>query len=65
MISREHQIVIIAYLAEKLDCEENWFTLPSQSFFGASPYEVVLRGDGDTIIEFLEIRLGLTPGAGF
>lgn len=65
MITQEHQIVIIAYLAEKLGCEENWFTLPTESFFGASPYEVVLRGDGDSIIEFLEIRLGLRPGAGF
>ena len=65
MISQEHQIVIIAYLAEKLECEENWFTLPNESFFGATPYEVVLSGEGDAVIEFLEIRLGLRPGAGF
>lgn len=65
MISQEHQIVIIAYLAEKLECEENWFTTPDELFFGKSPYEVVLAGDGDTMIEFLEIRLGLRPGAGF
>lgn len=65
VISTEHQTVIIAYLAEKLGCEETWYITPSFDFFGKTPLDVVLEGDGDTVIEYLETRLGLIPGAAF
>lgn len=65
MITAEQQIVVIAYLASKLNTGEEWFATPNEAFFGKSPQEIVLEGDGDLVIQFLEVRLGLRKGAAF
>ena len=65
MISQEHQIVIIAYLAAKLNLKEQWFVMPNEHLFGLSPQETVRQGSGDRVISFLETRLGLLPGVAF
>lgn len=65
MITKKDYIVIIAYLAAKLEAGEEWFAEPNAAFFGKSPYELVVDGKGDFVIEYLEIRLGLRPGAAF
>jgi hypothetical protein len=65
MISKEHQIVIIAYLAAHAGLQENWFVEPQKAFFGLSPQNMVNNDEGDAVIDFLEIRLGLQPGAAF
>ena len=44
---------------------ENWMMTSNPYFFGDSPFEVILRGDGVHVIRFLEERLGRKPGAGF
>jgi hypothetical protein len=62
----EHKTVIIAYLASKFpELEENWFINSNPSFFGRTPQEIVYAGMGDMVIEYLEVRLGLRPGAAF
>jgi len=65
MISKEHQIVIIAYLEAKLGLEEEWYITPQDVFFNRTPNEIVMVGEGDQVIMFLEVRLGLRPGIAF
>jgi hypothetical protein len=64
-LSMTEEIVIIAYLGEKLGVEEKWFVTPSEVFFGDAPIQVVHNGDGEILIEWLEERLGLRPGQAF
>ena len=59
MITADNQIVIIGFLAERLDLSEEWFITKQDLLFGKSPSEVVSEGDGDLIIEWLADRLGL------
>ena len=59
MITKKEQIIIVAYLAEKLDLGEDWFENKNKLLFGKSPYECIMSGKGDTLIEWLEERLGL------
>ena len=42
-----------------------WLTSPNLEFFGDSPFEICLRGDGKKIIEWLYTRLGRSPGVAF
>ena len=42
-----------------------WLTSPNAEFFGDSPFEICLRGDGKKIIEWLLVRLGREPGVAF
>lgn len=42
-----------------------WLTSPNLDFFGDSPFEICLRGDGKKIIEWLYTRLGRSPGVAF
>jgi hypothetical protein len=51
--------VIVAYLSEKLGVDETWLTTKQEFLFDSTPQEVVFRGDGDMLIEWLESRLGL------
>lgn len=42
-----------------------WLTSPNAEFFGDSPFEICLRGDGRKLIEWLYVRLGKNPGVAF
>ncbi len=42
-----------------------WLTSPNAEFFGDSPFEICLRGDGKKIIKWLHIRLCKEPGVAF
>lgn len=42
-----------------------WLTSSNLEFFGDSPFDICLRGDGKKIIEWLYIRLGKKPGVAF
>lgn len=42
-----------------------WLTSPNAEFFGDSPFEICLRGDGKKIIEWLLVRLGRETGVAF
>jgi hypothetical protein len=59
------QMVIVEYLGKKLGIEMPWYTTPQEFLFNCTPREVILRGDGKELIEWLESRLGLRPGAAF
>lgn len=65
MINTHDQTVIIAYLAEKLGVDENWFVTKQDFLFDATPQQVVADGYGDHLIEWLEGRLGLRPAQAF
>lgn len=62
---RYRQLVIASYLADKLNMDEKWFETELDILFGATPMEVILRGDGEELIGFLEERLGLRQGSAF
>lgn len=59
------QIIIIEYLAKKMGYNDKWITEESPVFMGRSPLACVLTGEGQHIIDYIEVRLGLTSGAGF
>ena len=59
------QMVVVVYLAKKLGVEDSWYVSPQEFLFDCSPKEVILRGDGEVLIEWLESRLGLKSGAEF
>ncbi len=42
-----------------------WLSSPNTEFFGDSPFEICLRGDGKKIIQWLLIRLGKESGVAF
>ena len=42
-----------------------WLTSPNLEFFGDSPFEICLRGDGKKVIDWLYVRLGKKPGVAF
>jgi len=43
----------------------NWLNTPNTFLFGDSPLEVIMRDEGDVIIQWLHERLGRKPGAAF
>lgn len=59
------QTTIIVYLARKLGCDDNWYETKQEFLFGKTPRDIVMEGEGQLIIDWLESRLGLKPGAAF
>lgn len=64
------QLVMATDLAYQLmakDVEETkrWLMSPNTIMLGASPFEVIMRGDGDAVINWLGERAGLKPGVAF
>lgn len=49
----------------KIDQTIMWLTEPNMDFFGDSPFDICLRGDGKKLIEWLYIRSGKKPGVAF
>lgn len=63
-------LIEVSILASKLyfgDIEKAklWIFCHHKVFSGDSPFEVILRGDGKSIIEFLKVRSGRKPGSAF
>ena len=56
--------ILAQELFEDVKKAENWM-MASNSYFGHSPFEVILMGEGIHVLRFLEERLGRKPGAGF
>lgn len=44
------------------DEARRWMLAPNSYYFGKSPFDVCLLGDGRTVIEFLMLRLGQLSG---
>ena len=42
-----------------------WFQSPNDYLFGATPFEVCLRGDGEGLLNFLKAKLGYPDAKGF
>src|SRR5690606_23847731 len=42
-----------------------WLMEPNSAFFGATPFEVCFRGDGESLINWIRTRSGKIAGAGF
>ena len=42
-----------------------WLTEPNIDFFGDSPFEICLRGDGKKLIEWLYVKSGKKQGVAF
>lgn len=61
----EHYTVIIVYLASKLECGERWYITPDARFSDRTPQQLVLDGEGDIVVRFLETRLGIRKGVAF
>jgi hypothetical protein len=59
------QVVIVTYLCEKLSLPKDWYTTKQDFLFDCTPEEVMERDEGNLLIEWLEVRLGIRPGAGF
>lgn len=43
----------------------DWLTAPNTYFFGDSPLEVIMRDEGESILNLLMEKLGRKPGAAF
>lgn len=52
-------------LGENVEETRKWIMSPNQHFFGDSPFEVCMRGDGQDVIRWLLIKLGRADGAPF
>lgn len=59
------QVTIIAYLMKKLNVPGKWYIESNDFLFGQSPQDLVMSGNGQFIIEFLEERAGLRNGEAF
>lgn len=42
-----------------------WLMAPNSAFGGDSPFDVIIRGDGSHVIDFLNVRSGRKAGAAF
>lgn len=64
------KLVLVTDLAYQLmgnNLEETikWVMAPNSAFLGNSPFEVVMRGDGNELIDWLGARAGLRASAAF
>lgn len=50
---------------EDLRETKRWVISPNSFFFNDTPFEVIMRGDGLSVITWLRERLGEAPGAAF
>jgi hypothetical protein len=66
-ILQDHTSVLIlaGQLFPTAEEVKQWYDTPNEMLFGSSPREVVFRGDGKQLIEWLSVRAGKTPGAAF
>lgn len=53
-------IEVSKYLARKLGLTIEWFDKPLDLLFGATPKEVIMAGEGEHVIAWLESRLGIS-----
>ena len=44
---------------------KKWLVTPNLAFFGDTPFRICLRGDGQTLIDWLKQRAGLVAGAAY
>lgn len=42
-----------------------WLMAPNSVFGGDSPFDVIMRGDGNHVVDFLNVRSGRKAGAAF
>lgn len=56
---------LVFELTRSLPETGKWLMSPSSILFGDSPFEVILRGDGNAIIAWLNQRTGKVAGAAF
>jgi hypothetical protein len=42
-----------------------WLMEPNTAFFGATPFEICFRGEGENLIKWLRTRSGKDAGVGF
>ena len=59
------QAIIVQYLSRKLGCDADWYESKQDFLFGKAPRDIVIEGEGQVIIDWLEERLGLKPGQAF
>lgn len=52
-------------LGSNLEETRTWMMAPNVHFFGSSPFELCMTGQGDSIIEWLLVRTGKKAGQAF
>ena len=52
-------------LGKEDDKTKVWLMAPNSAFGGDSPFEVIMRGDGNHVVDFLLERSGKKAGAAF
>lgn len=52
-------------LGRNLEETKKWLRSPNTVYFGDTPFEVIMRGDGEEVISWISERLGIKSGAAF
>ncbi len=69
MIKIIHTVIALDEALELMDNNANdavlWLNTANASFMGYSPFEVCMQGRGEEVINWLRVRSGKIPGAGF
>ena len=62
-----HTVVDEAYALMGNNTSETmiWLTSPNSIFMGYSPFEICIQGQGEEVVNWIQIRLGKVKGAGF
>lgn len=57
----------IVYILLKKDRQKTvrWLCTPNIKLFGDSPFEAIMRGEGEVLIAWLKQRAGIAPGQAF
>ncbi len=69
MLKIIHTVIALDEVLELMNNNTNdavlWLNTANSSFMGYSPFEICLQGRGEEVINWLRVRSGKIPGAGF
>ncbi len=57
--------LVYGLLEKDVEETKKWLMTPNTILLGVSPFEAIMRGDGDAVIQWLSERAGLKPGVAF
>ena len=57
--------LVYGLLQKDVEETKKWLMTPNTILLGVSPFEAIMRGDGDAVIQWLSERAGLKPGVAF
>jgi hypothetical protein len=57
--------LVFSLLENNMEETKRWLMSPNVQLTGESPFEVILRGEGEEVLNWLSERSGTRPGAAF